>query len=101
LQNNIDDILRKKLEDAEIAPPADLWNKIEAQLPVQKSIWRKSKYLILLLLVFTSSVGSVLVYENFIRENLISSSNKIAKNKIQNNTNTKDKSKYKCQIKLK
>lgn len=91
MQNNIDDILRKKLEDAEIAPPADLWNKIEAQLPVQKSIWRKSKYLILLLLVFTSSVGSVLVYENFIRENLISSSNKIAKNKIQNNTNTKDK----------
>jgi hypothetical protein len=71
LPNKLDDILRKKLEDAEVAPPPDLWNKIEAQLPKQASSKNKYKYLLLLLLFISSSTGSVFVYESFLRDNIL------------------------------
>lgn len=71
LQNEFDDILKRKLEDAAIAPPNDLWNKIEMQLPKKTSIFEKYKYLLLGLLIFSSSISSVFVYENYLRDSIV------------------------------
>lgn len=70
MENKFDDILREKLENAEIKPPKDLWKKIEARLPKQASPSNKYKYLVAIALFFISSVSSVLIYENYLRGKL-------------------------------
>lgn len=91
MPNKLDDILRKKLEDAEVAPPPDLWNKIEAQLPKQASPKNKYKYLLLLLLFISTSTGSVFVYENFLRDNILKFEKSTIERKNLASTEKKDK----------
>ncbi|MCB9033532.1 MAG: PorT family protein [Chitinophagales bacterium] len=88
--------MKQRLEEYSVEPPDSLWNKIEQQLPPTTPWYDKYKYLLLLLLLISTSVGSVLVYENwikpqpnnFISEQVTTNNNSNIKQKNNNETNT-------------
>lgn len=77
--NEFDQFIKGKLEDASVEAPAFMWNRIEQKLPPVLPWYSKYKYLILLLgLGFTSS-SSIFIYKHFYLAN--THSNTIALNK--------------------
>ncbi|MFN8284207.1 MAG: outer membrane beta-barrel protein [Chitinophagales bacterium] len=66
--NNFDQFIKGKLENASVEPPAFIWNKIERKLPPVLPWYSKYKYLLLLLLLCFTSATSVLTYKHFKNE---------------------------------
>ena len=81
--NNFDQFVKGKLENASVEAPAFIWNKIERNLPPVLPWYSKYKYLLLLLLLCFTSASSIVTYKHF-------NSNKaenLASNKIIASTN--------------
>lgn len=64
--NNFDQFIKGKLEDASVEAPAFIWEKIERKLPPVLPWYSKYKYLLLLLLLCFTSASSILTYKYFI-----------------------------------
>lgn len=77
--NNFDQHIKGKLEDASMEPPAFLWNKIEQKLLPIPPWYSKYKYLLLLLGLGFTSASSIIIYKDFFVADKIS--NPISLNK--------------------
>lgn len=63
--NDFDQFMKGKLEDASVEAPAFLWNKIEQKLPPVVPWYSKYKYLLVLLCLGFSSGSSIFMYKHF------------------------------------
>lgn len=64
--NDFDQFIKGKLEDASVEAPAFLWNKIEEKLPPITPWYSKYKYLLLLLSLSLSTSGGIYLYNQTI-----------------------------------
>jgi opacity protein-like surface antigen len=67
--NNFDQFIKGKLENASIEAPAFLWDKIEKKLPPVLPWYSKYKYLLILLSLGLTSSTSIFIYKNFFYKN--------------------------------